>query len=59
MDDEFIELGLTEAEFFALLKIAHERDITFNELCNDILREIIELDKAGKPIFPDRELSGA
>lgn len=38
---ETIELNLTDEEFLVLAKLAHERDITFNQLVNDILRDII------------------
>lgn len=38
---ETIELNLTDEEFLVLAKLAHERDITFNQLVNDILRNII------------------
>lgn len=37
-----VDIELEDHEFIVLSKIAHERDITFNQLCNDILREHLE-----------------
>jgi len=42
MNSEEIQIELSDEEFLALAKIAHEKDITLNELCNQILREQIE-----------------
>ncbi len=41
LDDE-ISIDLPEDELLALCMIAHEQDITLNELCNNILREELE-----------------
>ena len=38
-----VQIDLSDEEFTILAKIAHERDITFNQLVNDVLRE--ELNK--------------
>jgi hypothetical protein len=37
-----IPVHLTDAEFWQLAVMAHERDITFNEMVSVILREVIE-----------------
>ncbi len=37
-----IEVDLDDHTFMELSKMAHEQDITFNELCNNILREQLE-----------------
>lgn len=39
---EEVEIELTDEEFLKLAKIAHSRDITFNQLCNDLLREYMD-----------------
>jgi predicted HicB family RNase H-like nuclease len=39
---EEIELLLSDSETFALMKIAHEQDITLNQLVERILIEAIE-----------------
>lgn len=44
---ENIEINLTEKETFELMKRAHELDITFNELVEDILWEAIEKNESG------------
>ena len=36
---ESVEVDLTEEQFSIIAQMAHERDITFNEMCCDILRE--------------------
>jgi len=47
---EEVEIELTEKEFNVLANMAHQRDITFNELCNNVLREQIEKLEKAKPI---------
>lgn len=42
MGDSIIELNMAESEIFELMKIAHERDITLNQLVNSILRDACE-----------------
>jgi ATP-dependent Clp protease adapter protein ClpS len=37
-----IQLDLTESEIAKIALLAHERDITFNEYVNQILREFID-----------------
>ena len=37
-----IEVDLTDDEWYTLMKIAHERDITLNQLVENILRDYIE-----------------
>jgi hypothetical protein len=41
-----IEIDLTEHDFYLIAKMAHEKDITFNEMCDEILIE--EMDKERK-----------
>lgn len=36
-----IPIELSNDEFIALAKMAHEKDITLNRLVNDMLREVI------------------
>jgi hypothetical protein len=43
---ESVVVELTEREFLALARAAHDRDITFNQLCNEIIRK--ELDAADR-----------
>jgi hypothetical protein len=38
---ETVELNLSDSEFLTLARMAHEKDITFNQLVNEILLEII------------------
>lgn len=45
---EKIELGLSDHEFSYLATIAHEHDITFNELVNRALKEKLQECKEGK-----------
>lgn len=33
------EIEISDKTFLELSKIAHNKDITFNQLCNDILKE--------------------
>lgn len=42
MYSEEVEIEITDQEFLTLAKMAHERDMTFNELCNDLLRDFVE-----------------
>ena len=56
---ETIELDLTDAELLVLFKMAHERDVTFNDFVEIVLTEYLEqieydnilnkLDGADKP----------
>lgn len=39
---EEVEVELSHDQLHTLLNMAHEQDITFNELCNNIIREQIE-----------------
>lgn len=39
---EIVEVQLTDAEFNALAKAAHELDITLNQFINQILRDKLE-----------------
>jgi hypothetical protein len=41
-DIRALQIDISEEEFVLLSKLAHERNITFNKLCNDILRECME-----------------
>ena len=37
-----VALDLTDAEFLVLFKMAHERDMTFNNFVEQVLREFLE-----------------
>jgi hypothetical protein len=37
-----VEVDLDDDVFMALAKIAHERDITFNELCREVLQAYVD-----------------
>jgi len=39
---EEVLIDLSNSDFLKLAMMAHEKDITFNQLCNDILNEYIE-----------------
>lgn len=39
---ETIELDLTDAELLVLFKLAHERDVTFNDFVEIVLTEYLE-----------------
>jgi len=39
---ETIEVDMTEEQFAKIAEMAHEQDITFNEMCNRILRESMD-----------------
>ena len=40
---ETIELDITDEEFCVLAKLAHEKDVTFNQLIVEILMDHIKL----------------
>jgi len=42
MDKVDIEIELSEEDFIILAKMAHERDITFNQLVEEILSKFLE-----------------
>ena len=39
---EEVEIDISNETFFKIAKLAHEKDITFNQMCVDILKEHIE-----------------
>ena len=39
---EEVLIDLSNSDFLKLAMMAHEKDITFNQLCNDIINEHIE-----------------
>ena len=41
---EEVEVSLPEDVLFELMMMAHRRDITLNQLCNEILREQLNKD---------------
>lgn len=43
---ETIELDLTDSEFLQLAKLAHNQDVTFNQLVNTILANAVGIDLA-------------
>jgi hypothetical protein len=42
---EEVEVNLPDDVLFDLMLMAHRRDITLNQLCNEILREQLGLEK--------------
>ena len=42
---EEVEVNLAEDVLFELMMMAHRRDITLNQLCNEILREQLDREK--------------
>ena len=44
-----VEVDLSNDVLLSLTMMAHKQDITLNELCNNVLREIIETDFVTKP----------
>ena len=42
---EEVEVNLPEDVLFELMMMAHRRDITLNQLCNEILREQLDREK--------------
>jgi hypothetical protein len=46
---KIVSVDLSDDTFIFLAKMAHKKDITFNQLCNDILRDQLnKLEKAKK-----------
>ena len=46
---EAVEVDLTDREFLYLARAAHDRNITFNELCNEVIRRYLDaLDRGGE-----------
>lgn len=43
---ENIEIELSDSEFLSLARQAHEQDITFNQLVNNILAQAMGIDLA-------------
>ena len=44
-DTESVEVNLPDDVLFDLMLMAHRRDITLNQLCNEILREQLGSEK--------------
>ena len=40
---ETIELDLDDDELFKLMRLAHEQDITLNQLINNILQQVVDM----------------
>jgi hypothetical protein len=40
---ETIELDLDDDELFRLMRLAHEQDITLNQLINNILQQVVDM----------------
>lgn len=40
--DNQVQVELTEHEWYVLMRMAHEQDITLNQLVNNILREYLD-----------------
>jgi len=47
MEMETVQVDLTDEEFLHIAKLAHEQDITFNQMVAKILEEHIEELKGG------------
>ena len=47
METETIEVDLTDEEFLQIARLAHEQDITFNQMVIKILEQHIEEVKRG------------
>jgi hypothetical protein len=47
METETIQVDLTDEEFLHIARLAHEQDITFNQMVIKILEEHIEESKRG------------
>jgi hypothetical protein len=47
MEMETVEVDLTDEEFLHIAKLAHEQDITFNQMVAKILEEHLEELKRG------------
>jgi len=45
---ESVVVELSDRDFLALARAAHDRDITFNQLCNEIIRKELELGAADR-----------
>jgi len=39
---ETVELELTDQELFRLMRLAHEQDITLNQLISNVLQSVID-----------------
>jgi hypothetical protein len=39
---ESVAVDLTDSEFLYLARAAHDRNITFNELCNEVIRRHLD-----------------
>jgi len=46
-----IELDLRTSEFLRLAMLAHEQDITLNQLINNILQSVVDMHKEQEPSF--------
>jgi len=44
-NDKKIKIDLTDQQFLRIAKKAHELDITFNQLCNKILEDLMKKSK--------------
>ena len=40
---ETIELDLDDQELFRLMRLAHEQDITLNQLINNVLQQVVDM----------------
>jgi hypothetical protein len=43
-----VEINLTDSEFLYLARAAHDRNITFNELCNEVIRRYLDTMDSGE-----------
>jgi hypothetical protein len=45
---EEVEIDISDETFLNIAKLAHEKDITFNQMCRDIIKEAIEKEENSK-----------
>lgn len=50
-----ILVELTQYQFYTLAKMAHEQDVTFNEMCEILLTNNVERYERGELTFEDEE----
>lgn len=57
-DRKEVEIELTDEQFLWIAKQAHEEDITFNQMCEKMLRWGIERAERGELTLKDEEEQG-
>jgi len=51
---EVVEIDISDKDFLIMAKIAHEKDITFNQYVNQVMKEF--LDRESKKQYPDQAM---